>query len=402
MNTISSPFHFSCRLPLSPILGAAGILLLLFVLGCGARQEVVPPAPPTVTVDQPEMREVQVYKSFPATLQGISEVEIRARVGGYLEKTNFDEGSFVEKGDLLFTIEQAPYQLAVAAAQADLERAEAARELAEKRLERLDLALQTNAVSEVEVDIAAAELAQSIASVNQAKANLNNAKLDLSYTEVHAPISGRISLANVSDENLVGYSEPTIITTIVDDSTIEAYFEVPERDVIQFLKQRSDKKVSTHVSELSIQLQLADRSVYGTVGHIDFIDNRVDTMTRTIQARATFDNSKYELTSGLYALVQIPTAPDRQNPQETRALLVPAESVLRDIGGRYVWVVDDQHIVHRRSVEVGETIVKPAVGADQAAIHQTIILNGLSASDRVIVSGLQRARDGAPVTPRMK
>lgn len=402
MNTISSPFHFSCRLPLSPILDAAGILWLLFVLGCGAHQEVVPPAPPTVTVDQPEMREVQVYKSFPATLRGISEVEIRARVGGYLEKTNFDEGSFVEKGDLLFTIEQAPYQLAVAAAQADLERAEAARELAEKRLERLDLALQTNAVSEVEVDIAAAELAQSIASVNQAKANLNNAKLDLSYTEVHAPISGRISLANVSDENLVGYSEPTIITTIVDDSTIEAYFEVSERDVIQFLKQRSDKKVSTHVSELSIQLQLADRSVYGTVGHIDFIDNQVDTMTRTIQARATFDNSKYELTSGLYALVQIPTAPDRQNPQETRALLVPAESVLRDIGGRYVWVVDDQHIVHRRSVEVGETIVKPAVGADQAAIHQTIILNGLSASDRVIVSGLQRARDGAPVTPRMK
>lgn len=402
MNTISTPFHFSCRLPLSPVWGVAGILLLLFMLGCGARQEVVPPAPPTVTVDQPEMREVQVYKSFPATLRGVSEVEIRARVGGYLEKTNFNEGSFVEKGDLLFTIEQAPYQLAVAAAQADLERAEAARELAEKRLERLDLALQTNAVSEVEVDIAAAELAQSIASVNQAKANLNNAQLDLSYTEVHAPISGRVSLANVSDENLVGYSEPTIITTIVDDSTIEAYFEVSERDIIQFLKQRSDKKVSTHVSELPIQLQLADRSVYATVGHIDFIDNRVDTMTRTIQARAIFDNSKYELTSGLYALVQIPTAPDRHNPQETRALLVPAESILRDIGGRYVWVVDDQHIVHRRSVEVGETIVKPAMGADQAAIHQTIILDGLSASDRVIVSGLQRARDGAPVTPRMK
>ena len=191
------------------------------------------------------MREVTVYKTFPSTLQGISEVEIRARASGYLEKTNFKEGSFVNKGDLLFTIEQAPYKLAVESAQADLERAEAGRELAETRKQRFELALQTNSVSEVEVDIAAAELAQSIASVNQAKAHLNSAKLDLSYTTVHAPSSGRISLANVSDENLVGYSEPTIITSIVDDSTIEAYFEIPEREAIKFLRQRSDQKISS-------------------------------------------------------------------------------------------------------------------------------------------------------------
>jgi RND family efflux transporter MFP subunit len=375
-----------------------GILGSLLLAGCGS-EEIPPPSPPSVTVAAPELREVTVYKTFPSTLKGVSEVEIRARAAGYLENTNFNEGSFVNKGDLLFIIEQAPYKLAVEAAQADLERAEAGRGLAETRKQRFELALQTNSVSEVEVDIAAAELAQAIASVNQAKAHLNNAKLDLSYTTVYAPISGRVSLANVNDENLVGYSEPTIITSIIDDSTIEAYFEIPEREAIKFLHQRSDQKVSEHVKGLEIKLELADRSIYDTVGHIDFMDNKVDSMTRTIRARAIFDNAKYELTSGLFATVQVPVAPDQRNPTETKAIVVPAEVVLRDIGGRYVWVVDEQNIVRRRSVDVGETIIKPSTGEGVAAVRQTIILDGLSASEKIIVSGLQRARDGAPVTP---
>jgi RND family efflux transporter MFP subunit len=332
----------------------------------------------------------------------VSEVEIRARVSGYLEKTNFNEGAFVQKGDLLFTIEQGPYQLAVEAAQADLERAEAGRELAETRKKRLQQALETNSVSEVEVDIAAAELAQSIATVSQAEAYLKKTELDLSYTTVHAPLSGRISLANVSDENLVGYSDPTVITSIVDDSTIEAYFEIPERQVIKYLRQRADEKIGKYVSELEIKLELADRSMYEVTGNIDFMDNRVDSMTRTIRVRAIFDNAEFALTSGMYASVQVPMAPDQANLTETRAIVVPAEVILRDIGGRYVWVVDDQNLVHRRSVDVGETIIKPGDGPDLPAVRQTIILDGLKASERIIVSGLQRARDGAPVTPTTK
>ena len=381
---------------------SAGLLGSLLLGGCGSKEVPPPPAPPTVTVASPELREVSVYKSYPATLQGVSEVEIRARVSGYLEETNFNEGAFVKKGDLLFTIEQDPYQLAVEAAQADLKRADAGRELAKTRKRRLEQALETNSVSEVEVDIAAAELAQSIASVSQAEAYLKKTKLDLSYTTVHAPLGGRISLAKVSDENLVGYSEPTVITTIVDDSTIEAYFEVPEREVIKFLKQRADQKVGKHARHLEIKLQLADRSMYDTIGHIDFMDNRVDSMTRTIRLRAVFENAKFELTSGMYASVQVPVAPDQSNPTETKALMVPAEVVMRDIAGRYVWVVDDQNVVRRRSVDVGETIVKPSAGADQPAVRQTIILDGLKASEIIIVSGLQRARDGAPVTPNAK
>jgi RND family efflux transporter MFP subunit len=139
--------------------------------------------------------------------------------------------------------------------------------------------------------------------------------------------------------------------------------------------------------------------MYGTIGHIDFMDNKVDSMTRTIRVRAIFDNAKYELTSGLFATVQVPVAPDQRNPTETKAIVVPAEVVLRDIGGRYVWVVDEQNIVRRRSVDVGETIIKPATSSGEAAVRQTIILDGLNASEKIIVSGLQRVRDGAPVTP---
>lgn len=382
------------------LLGAA-LLGSLFLGGCGPKETPPPPPPPSVTIASPELREVSVYKSFPATLRGVSEVEIRARVSGYLEETNFKEGAFVKKDDLLFTIEQDPYELAVESAQADLERAEAGRELAKSRKRRLEQALETNSVSEVEVDIAAAELAQSIASVSQAEANLKNAQLDLSYTTVHAPIGGRISLAEVSDENLVGYSEPTVITTIVDDSTIEAYFEVPEREVIKFLRQRADQEVGEHVKKLDIKLELADRSMYEVTGEIDFMDNKVDSMTRTIRLRAIFDNSKFALTSGMYASVQIPIAPDMSNPTEHRAIVVPAEVILRDIGGRYVWVVDDQNMVHRRAVDVGETIIKPAADG-QAAVRQTVILDGLKSTEKIIVSGLQRARDGAPVTPNAK
>jgi len=389
---------------LSPIGASAGAALVVLSLltGCGAKPELVPPAPPTVTIAQPELREVTVYKSYPATLKGVSEVEMRARVSGYLEDTNFNEGGFVKKGDHLFKIEQRPYQLAVEAAEADLARAQAGRELAESRLRRLEEALKTNAVAEVEVDIASAELAQSIASVSQAEAQLNNAKLELSYTTVDAPISGRVSLSLVSDENLVGFSDPTVITTIVDDSVIEAYFEVPEREMIKFLQARQKgSEMDKYLSGLDIQLELADRSTYPGTGHIDFLDNKVDAMTRTIRMRAVFENKAAGLASGLYALVKIPVAPNAADLTQKEAVLVPADVILRDIGGRFVWVVDDQNIVHRRTVEVGDTIVKQAEG-NNPAVRQTIILDGLNQSEKIIVSGLQRARDGAPVTPHSK
>ena len=390
------------RQSFTALLATIGLGTLFIGTGCNQQAEVATPPPPPVTVSKPDVREVTVFKSYPSTLKGINEVEIRARVSGYLVERSFKEGSFVKKGDHLFTIEQEPYELAVESAQADLERAEAGEELAKSRLKRLEEALKTNAVSEIEVDIASAEVAQAIASVNQSKARLNDARLDLSYTVVDAPISGRVSLSSVDEENLVGYSEPTLITTIVDDSTIQAYFEVPEREVIAFLAARSDGKLADYMMSLPIGLQLADRSEYATTGKIDFLDNQVDPMTRTISMRAVYENADSKLASGLFANIRIPVPPDPDNMASNEALLVPAASVLRDIGGSFVWVVDAQNVAHRRSVETGDTVIKEAAGPDQPPERQTIILDGLKPSESIIVSGLQRARDGASVTPTMK
>lgn len=380
---------------------SAALVGAMSLTGCGPEEKSPAPPPPAVTVAKPETREVTVYKAYPSTLKGVSEVEIRARVSGYLEETSFQEGGFIKAGEHLFTIEPRPYQLAVEAAEADLARAVAGRELAESRLRRLEEALKSNAVSEVEVDIASAELAQAIASVSQATAQLHNAELDLSYTNVNAPISGRVSLSSVSDENLVGYSDPTVITTIVDDSVIEAYFEIPEREMIRYLKARQKgSKLDKYISSLEIQLELADGSIYSEAGRIDFLDNKVDAMTRTIRLRAVFENKDSGLASGLYASVRIPVAVNESDLAQTKAVLVPADVILRDIGGRYVWVVDDQNVVRRRGVDPGDTIVKQADG-DAPAVRQTIIIDGVTAEDSIIVLGLQRARDGVTVAPQV-
>ena len=189
-----------------------------------------------------------------------------------------------------------------------------------------------------------------------------------------------------------------MITSIVDDSKIEAHFEVPERDIIRFLRKRGANEVNEDSQDIEIQLELADRSLYSGVGKLDFLDNRVDSMTRTIRARAIFENPDHELASGMFATVKIPSAPNKDDRSQKEALLVPADVVLRDIGGRYVWVVDDQNVVHRRGIVIGDTVVKPAEG-DQPAKRQTIVLDGLKPEERIIVIGLQRARDGANVTP---
>ena len=373
-------------------LGLCG-LILSWLTSC---EEKAPPAqmpPLPVTVAKAELSKPIVFSEFPASLQASSKIEIRARVKGILLEKHFTDGQLVKKGDLLYKIEPDPYLQAKFAAEADLTRAQAGQDLAEKRLKRLTIALSKNATSKIDVDVAQAELSQSAAAVQQATAQLKSSELSLGYTVIVAPIDGRISRSLVDVGNLVGFADPTLLTTIIDDSKINAYFEVPERKVLDFLAARNDEAIAKRTKTLEIRLKLADGRIFETPGNIDFIDNEVSAQTRTNKVRASFANPDGVLASGLYGLVGIPSLPDPSKPEVMEALTLPTEAILRDLAGSFVWVVDDKNTVQRRTVTTGKSIPLKQTGGAK----KTVVLSGLDGSENVIVAGLQRAREGGVV-----
>ena len=244
----------------------------LTFVSCGPKNEFAPPPPSKVTVAKPLVKDQTVYTNYPATLAGVSEIEVRARVRGILEKTFFEEGSVVSKDADLFLIEQAPYLASVAASKGDVARAEAALRIANATLGRLKKA-GTGAVSELDIETAQAEVDNAMALVSQAKAGLETTSIDLSYTAIKSPIGGRIARTMVDVGNLVGNSEPTLLTRVVDESSIRAYYEVPERTMLEYYRRRSENKdLSDSLSQ--VRLELADGTIYEHLGVIDFIDNK--------------------------------------------------------------------------------------------------------------------------------
>ncbi len=372
------------------------MVTVLSFASCGKKAPPQAPPPPPVTVMMPDFREATVYAEHPATLEAISLNEVRARVAGVLTEQFFTDGELVKKGEPLFQIEPEPFEQALNAAKADVSRAVAGQELAQKRFDRFSSALESKAISEIDVEIASAELAQAMASVQQSKAKLQNAEINLGYTKLLSPVDGRVSRAFVSIGNLVGYSEPTLLTTVIDDSKIYAYFEVPERRMLDYFSARADQDVASILKSLEIRLTLADGRVYKHTGRIDFLDNEVDARTRTNKVRAVFENPDAEIAAGLYGMVGVPVRPDPTQPDKTKAYVLPSESILRDLAGSFVWVVGEGGVVQRRGVKVGKNLPLNATEGKK----MSVILDGVDGSESVIVAGLQRAREGAVVSPQ--
>ena len=254
-----------------PLVAAASSLTFI---SCGPKNEFAPPPPMKVTVAKPLVQDQTVYKEFPATLTGVAEIEVRARVKGVLEKIFFEEGSVIEKDADLFLIEQAPYLASVAASKADVAKGEAALRIAEATLGRLKKA-GTGAVSELDIETAQAEVDNAVALVSQAKAGLETTSINLSYTAIKSPISGRIARSMAFVGNLVGNGEATFLTSIVDEQSIRAYFDVPERMMLQYYRRRAEEKdISEHFKK--VRLELADGTIYEHSGEIDFVDNKVN------------------------------------------------------------------------------------------------------------------------------
>jgi RND family efflux transporter MFP subunit len=351
--------------------------------GCRKAPEVVPPAPPEVTVATPQQRDVTVYQEFVGSTEAFKSVNIRARVQGFLDKMAFEPSSYVRKGQTLFVIEPEPYEAQRDRAAAGLKAAEAGLARAESDLDRLEQAVRTNAVSQQEVTRARAERDQASAGMLQAQAELTNAEIQLDYTTVETPIDGLVSRNYVDLGNLVGSGEATLLTTVRQIDPIYAYFEVSERFVAQGLEERGGHKDPGEANFMPATL-LLDETGLEIEGVIDSLENTVDAASGTIRLRGVFANPDAKIFPGFFVRVRLP------GEFLEGALLVEESALGTDLGGRYLMIVGDGDIVERRYIEPGQL-------QDD---NTRVILSGLEPGERYITVGLQRARPGMPVTPR--
>jgi multidrug efflux system membrane fusion protein len=333
-----------------------------------------PPAPPApqVTTAEVAVRELNDWADFTGRLEAVESVEIRPRVGGYVESVHFVEGGRVAAGDLLYQIDPRPFKAEVDRLKAERERARAQLKLAESYRARAERLLARNATSQEEVERNAADAAVAAAQLDSIGAALEAAELNLSFTRVTAPIAGRVSRAIVTAGNLVDAS--TVLTTLVSDEAVYAYFDVDEQTYLEHVR-------SPHAAEHSVvHVGLINEEGYPHKAKLDFVDNQVDPQHGTIRARAVLDNRHGQFTPGLFARMHL------VSPKHYQAALVEDRAIGTDLGKRFVFVVDEQGVVQYRPVETGRL-----VGGLR------IVSGGLSAGDVVIVNGLQRVRPGVTV-----
>ncbi|HEY8514748.1 MAG TPA: efflux RND transporter periplasmic adaptor subunit [Candidatus Binatia bacterium] len=363
------------------------IVLLLAALataGCFGEPEPYVPPPPEVTVAQPVEREISVDLEATGMVTGIETVEVRARVQGFIDGIHFRAGSIVNEGDLLFTIDPRPFRARLAQAEADLAGKQASLELARSNLAKAKALAKNNVLAAQELDTRVAEYDRAEADVALARANVEAARLDLSYTEVRAPISGRISRNLVDQGALVGSGEPTLLATIVNDAEVFVYFDVSERQMQTWLRANPTARAASNDEQprQPVLLSLPNDDDFVHQGVVESADNQVDRETGTLRIRALFPNPDRRIVPGTYVKLRVPTSRER-------ALLVPDLAVAADQAGRYVLVVDAQNVVERRDVEVGAL-----------SGRMRRIVGGLDLDEWVVVNGLQRARPGAKVVPQ--
>src|SRR2546426_5715514 len=360
--------------------------LLLLMTACAQQQPAAaPPPPPKVTVSQPVSREVTEWEEYTGRLEAIESVEVRARVNGYLQSIHFKNGATVKQGDLLFVIDPRPYQAELERAKADLGLATARLERTGKDLARAQMLVRSRAVSEEEVDTKISDQRQAQESVQAARAMVNAAQLNVEFTQVRAPISGRISRNFVSVGNLIngGTTQSTLMTTIVSLDPIYCYFEADERAYLKGMRQsRNGDHTNGRAGKQPVYVGLADEEAFPRQGYIDFVDNRLDQNTGTITGRAVLPNPDLLLVPGLFARVRLPAG------GKYKALMLPPEALGSDLSQQFVFVVDNQNLAQYRKVAMGPIID-----------GLRVIRDGLQPDDWVIVKGVQRAKTGAKVDP---
>jgi membrane fusion protein, multidrug efflux system len=338
--------------------------------------------PPKVTVSAPQLMTVTNWDEYPGHVDAVEMVEIRPRVSGYIDSIHFQEGAEVKAGDLLVVIDPRPYQAELEHAQAQRQQAETHLEWTRNDLQRAEGLKGTKAISVEEYDSRSKTVHEAEAALAAAKANEVTARINLEYTQIKAPISGKIGRRLVTAGNFVQLQgnggSATVLATIVSMHPIYCYFDVEEN---AFLKYRSNPKAAeTKGDALVCELGLVNESGFAHRGRVDFFDNQVNSQSGTIRLRAVFDNEDRALIPGMFANVRILADPPAQT------LVVPDVAVQSDQGYKFVFVANAQDQVETRSIKIGR-----AHGPMRAVVE------GLKPDDRVIVNGLMLIRPGVKV-----
>lgn len=345
-----------------------GLLLVGTLAGCRAQSEEAASAPPPPEVDVAEVvvRPVTLWESFTGRVEAAETVDLRPRVSGYIQEVAFEEGELVEAGDLLFQIDPRPYDARAQAARAELAQARSGLELASSEARRARSLLESRAISREEHDQRQAALMNARARVDAAQAALDTAELNLSYTRVTAPVSGRTGRALVTRGNLAN-ADQTLLTTVVSVDPVHVYFEADEQTAFE------SRQLMVKGQSRDLRIELGGVEGQSHRGRLDFIDNRLNPGTGTLQYRAELDNPDGLIRPGQFARVEMPVA------ELDQALLVTRKAVLTDQDRRFVYVVDDNNRTVRRQVTTGRPVD-----------DLLVIREGLNSGDRVIVNGVQK------------
>ena len=369
-----------------PFQGALRVLALTSDTGVSGAARAIG-APPLVTVSKPAERQIIEWDDYTGRFEAVERVEVRARVAGYLDSVHFTDGQQIAKGDLLFTIDPRPFERALEQARAEVAAAQTKIDNSNLDVVRGQPLLDRKVLSQKTFDDRANLKREAEASLKIAQAKLHTAELDITFTKVLAPIAGRISRTLVTSGNYVGAggaATPTLLTTIISTDPLYLYFDVSEANAIKYRRLRmAGREQAGTALGAPVEIGLPDEQGFPHRGAVDFTEARLDADTGTLRARALVENKLGLFAAGMFARVRLAGSPPGP------ALLVPDDAIGSDQVSKYVVVVADDGSVKRRVVVLGNQV---------AGLR--VIRSGLTASDWVVVNGLQRVRPGQKVDPQ--